>query len=85
MGDAKKGADGVGWVGVVVFGVMGWGGWIWLGEWWAVNGVVVLAELAVGGPGGRWCGFAGFGCCVVVETLVCSGWSGAGGGGVVFG
>ena len=44
MGDKKRvsGSDGIGWGGVVVFGVLGWGAWLWLLEWWAVNGVTVL-------------------------------------------
>ena len=44
MGEKKRvsGSDGIGWGGVVVFGVLGWGAWLWLLEWWAVNGVTVL-------------------------------------------
>ena len=37
-----SGSGGVGWAGVVVFGAFGWGAFLWLQEWWAVNGVSVL-------------------------------------------
>ena len=37
----ESGSDG-GWALWVVLGVMGWGAWIWLQEWWEVNGVTVL-------------------------------------------
>ena len=44
MGDKKRvsDSDGIGWGGVLVFGALGWGAWLWLLEWWAVNGVTVL-------------------------------------------
>ena len=51
MGDKKmvSGSDGIGWGGVVVFGVLGWGAWLWLLEWWDVNGVTVLRRARLGG------------------------------------
>ena len=44
MGDKKRvsDSDGIGWGGVVVFGALGWGAWLWLLEWWALHGVTVL-------------------------------------------
>ena len=51
MSDKKRvsGSDGIGWGGVVVFGVLGWGAWLWLLEWWDVNGVSVLRWARLGG------------------------------------
>ena len=40
--DRVSGSGGIGWAGVVVFGAFGWGAFLWLQEWWAVNGVSVL-------------------------------------------
>ena len=44
MGDKERvsGSGGIGWAGLVVFGAFGWGALLWLGEWWAVNGAMVL-------------------------------------------
>ena len=44
MSDKKRvsDSDGIGWGGVLVFGALGWGAWLWLLEWWAVNGETVL-------------------------------------------
>ena len=44
MGDKDRvsGSGGIGWAGVVVFGAFGWGAFLWLQEWWAVNGATVL-------------------------------------------
>ena len=44
MAEKEKvsGWGGVGWAGVVVFGLFGWGAVLWLLEWWRVNEAIVL-------------------------------------------
>ena len=44
MGDKRNGSGsgGVGWAGVVVFGLFGWGAVLWLLEWWDANEATVL-------------------------------------------
>ena len=81
MGDKKRvsGSDGIGWGGVVVFGVLGWGAWLWLLEWWAVHGVTVLRRARLVGVAVLGRGVDGFGWEVVVETPVSGGPPGTGG------